>query len=240
MPEKNQKKKTSPFKRWSGRSPKKGSQREEMMKKCGKKCFLSPSDKAFPICPYEKNPICKVDKAGVLSAFVRARQWKHEDVAKKAKKMLSPVKFAFRDYFTKQDVDANTFITLEQAKLYLDYASEVTEKAKKMFKDDKDKKDIIRARLEEVRNKYFFPFDKASKRCANYTGNDAVGVFAQSLNILPARLIKLIPEISEIREVTCKQIFALLYIKMCIESIMVYSEYGVYVEPDWKKYMLIA
>ena len=242
MPVKNQKKKTSPFKGWSKRSPKKGSQREEMMKKCGKKCFLSPADKAFPVCPYSKKPSCKVDRAGVLSAYVRARQWKHEAVASKASKMLKTVKFGFRDYFTKKDVDLNTFLTDETARLYLQYVEELVNDFKKSKTIDVKDKEIANDRLNDIRNKYFLrvSFAKEIRRCANYTGNDAVGVFAQSLNISPERLIRVIPEIAEIREVTCLQIRNLILIKMSIEIVLMIAEFGGYLEPDWKKYMLIA
>ena len=66
-------------------------QRTVMMKKCGKKCFLGPK-KSFPICT--KNT-CKVNKKGVMAAYMRAREYmtikgtrKYKTIANKAKRML--------------------------------------------------------------------------------------------------------------------------------------------------------
>jgi hypothetical protein len=75
---------------WSKQQP--GThQRTIMMQKCGKKCFLGPN-KSFPICT--KNT-CKVNKKGVYSAFIRAREWstirgtrKYKSIATKASNML--------------------------------------------------------------------------------------------------------------------------------------------------------
>lgn len=82
---------SSPTRGWSLQSPKKGRERHEMMRKCGKKCFLKPDTEQFPICAYDRlkhKPSCRVCKAGVLSAYVRSRQWKHVGVAKKAKAIM--------------------------------------------------------------------------------------------------------------------------------------------------------
>jgi len=64
-------------------------QRSLMLKKCGKKCFLG-TKKSFPIC--SKNT-CKINKKGVYSAYIRARQYsskgyKYKKIAKKANNML--------------------------------------------------------------------------------------------------------------------------------------------------------
>ena len=59
-------------------------QRTIMLKKCGRKCFLGPN-KSFPIC---KKNTCKVSKKGVYSAYIRARQYKHNKISKKANRML--------------------------------------------------------------------------------------------------------------------------------------------------------
>jgi hypothetical protein len=42
-----------------------------MMKKCGKKCFLG-TRKTFPICTRNT---CKINRKGVYSAFIRAREY---------------------------------------------------------------------------------------------------------------------------------------------------------------------
>ena len=75
---------------WSKMSPN-TRQRNVMMKKCGKKCFLGPN-KSFPIC---KKHTCKINKKGVRAAYVRARQYmsikgtqKYKKIASKAHKML--------------------------------------------------------------------------------------------------------------------------------------------------------
>lgn len=74
-------------------------ERTVMLKKCGKKCFLG-SQKTFPICA---RGTCKVSRAGVQSAYIRAREMvrrsrektisKHGksyyyEVAKKARNLL--------------------------------------------------------------------------------------------------------------------------------------------------------
>ena len=46
-------------------------QRTVMLRNCGRKCFLGPN-KSFPVCT--KNT-CKVNKKGLKSASIRARQW---------------------------------------------------------------------------------------------------------------------------------------------------------------------
>lgn len=75
---------------WSKAQPN-SRQRTRMMRKCGKKCFLGPN-KSFPIC--SKNT-CKINKKGVLSAYMRAKEYvsikgtqKYRNIANKALKLL--------------------------------------------------------------------------------------------------------------------------------------------------------
>ena len=84
---KSKKLRTSRLRGWAKQQP--GyHQRTVMLKKCGKKCFLGPN-KSFPICT--KNT-CKINKKGVLAAYVRAREFmtikpktrKYRKIAKKA------------------------------------------------------------------------------------------------------------------------------------------------------------
>ena len=77
------KRKSVPRKGWSKEKP---SQRERtvMRKKCGSKCFLGPGT-SFPIC---KKHTCSVSKKGVSAAYVRAREWKYNKTASKAKRLL--------------------------------------------------------------------------------------------------------------------------------------------------------
>jgi len=60
-------------------------QRTQMLKKCGKKCFLGPK-KSFPVC---KKNTCKISKKGVYSAYIRARQYHHKSISKRAKQLLT-------------------------------------------------------------------------------------------------------------------------------------------------------
>jgi hypothetical protein len=64
-------KKNVPWAGWSKIKPNTQKQRKHILKKCGKKCFLGPK-LSFPICP--KNS-CKINKKGVYSAYIRAKQW---------------------------------------------------------------------------------------------------------------------------------------------------------------------
>ena len=87
-------KKNIPWKGWSKISPNK-KQRIKMISECGNKCFLGP-ELSFPIC---KKNTCKINKKGLWSAFIRARQWEktkgefgrlpYSKIAKKAKKLLT-------------------------------------------------------------------------------------------------------------------------------------------------------
>jgi hypothetical protein len=58
-----------------------------MLKHCGKKCFLGPK-KSFPIC---KKNTCKISRQGVYSAYIRAQQYKHKSISKKAKQLLKKI-----------------------------------------------------------------------------------------------------------------------------------------------------
>ena len=59
-------------------------QRTLMMRRCGKKCFLGPK-KTFPIC---KKNTYKISDKGVYAAYIRARQYKHNNISRKANKLL--------------------------------------------------------------------------------------------------------------------------------------------------------
>ena len=77
---------------WSGRKPTRGKERHQLMQECGKECFLLPEQEKFPICqsPRMTGGVsnCKPDCQGVQSAYIRARQYKYDDVAEKAKELL--------------------------------------------------------------------------------------------------------------------------------------------------------
>lgn len=76
----------SPSNGWSKMAPKKGKDRNDMLKKCGSKCFLDPKNKKYPICAKGS---CKVNKKGLHAAYSRSRQWNREKIASTAKKKLS-------------------------------------------------------------------------------------------------------------------------------------------------------
>lgn len=58
------------LRRWTARQNPGYHERTLMMKRCGKKCFLG-SQKTFPIC---SRGTCKINRAGVQSAYIRARE----------------------------------------------------------------------------------------------------------------------------------------------------------------------
>ena len=99
----NNKTKKLSSKGWAKKSPKRGMERNKMMRKCGKKCFLG-SKKSFPI--FSKNTF-KVNPKGVYAAYVRAKQWENQPsvskkhimykrVAKKSKKMLKKMGYKLK------------------------------------------------------------------------------------------------------------------------------------------------
>jgi hypothetical protein len=75
--------KKSPIRGWSKEKPS-HHERTVMLKKCGHKCFLGPGT-SFPIC---KRNTCKISQHGVHAVYSRARQWKHDKVASRAKRMM--------------------------------------------------------------------------------------------------------------------------------------------------------
>jgi hypothetical protein len=81
-------KRKSPSKGWSKMAPKKGKERNNMLKKCGSKCFLDPKNKKYPICAKGS---CKVNKKGLHAAYSRSREWHHEKIASKARKKLNKI-----------------------------------------------------------------------------------------------------------------------------------------------------
>ena len=55
-----------------------------MFEECGAKCFLDPPYE-YPIC---KNRTCKISKKGVMSAYIRAKQYNNKRVTRKAMRHL--------------------------------------------------------------------------------------------------------------------------------------------------------
>jgi len=76
----------SPTRGWKNEKP--GyHQKSVMLKRCGRKCFLGPG-KSFPIC---KKNTCKISRKGVYSAYIRAQQYHHKNISKRAQKMLHKI-----------------------------------------------------------------------------------------------------------------------------------------------------
>ena len=69
---------------WGKVAPKKGRERTELYEKCGKRCFLKADTLSFPICPKNK---CEIDCRGLTAAYIRARQWKYNNIGNKAKQL---------------------------------------------------------------------------------------------------------------------------------------------------------
>ncbi|GAJ07148.1 unnamed protein product [marine sediment metagenome] len=75
---------------WRALAPKRGKERTRMKANCGDVCFLIPEKKKFPVCSFydlETKGQCRLDRSGVASAKVRARQWKYPEVEKLAAKL---------------------------------------------------------------------------------------------------------------------------------------------------------
>ena len=68
---------------WSAMSPKRGKERYTLLTKCGRKCFLLPNKKKFPVCSRSS---CKINCKGVAAAKSRARQYQYDAVARLAEK----------------------------------------------------------------------------------------------------------------------------------------------------------
>jgi len=66
---------------WTKRQPTTRRQRTQMYRKCGKPCFLG-TRKSFPIC----NPDCSLNRGGLQSAFIRAREMQTRAHTRKNKK----------------------------------------------------------------------------------------------------------------------------------------------------------
>ena len=84
----------SPAKGWHADAPLSTSEREQVLDKCGKKCFLGEVSRnaktgkltaKFPVCKKCKNNHCdcKIDDRGLAAAKMRAREWKYPSVLTK-------------------------------------------------------------------------------------------------------------------------------------------------------------
>ncbi len=85
MPTSRSKKVKKSFKKgpnWSTIKPSRH-ERTVMKAKCGSTCFLGPNQ-SFPIC---KRNTCTISPKGVEAAYKRAREWHHQSIANKARRL---------------------------------------------------------------------------------------------------------------------------------------------------------
>ena len=93
-------KKSRPSKGWKMMSPQKGRERNRLMQDCGSKCFLEPRSKGFPVCQANRTRTaktsCKIQCSGLLSAYVRSREWKHSKTSQKALRLAKKLRCSWR------------------------------------------------------------------------------------------------------------------------------------------------
>lgn len=65
---------------WTEKQPSRTSERRRLLETCGKSCFMMPQELKFPVCN-KKAPPCTYNQRGITAAYVRARQFKYQDVA---------------------------------------------------------------------------------------------------------------------------------------------------------------
>jgi hypothetical protein len=70
---------------WAKKSPNRKWKRREMFSRYGSRCFLDSKNLKYPIC--DRNG--KIDRRGVQAAYNRSRQYHHNEIARKAKRLLS-------------------------------------------------------------------------------------------------------------------------------------------------------
>lgn len=78
---------------WRRSKPIPGVERHRMRSKCGRTCFLMPKEEKFPICAHDT---CKRSCKGLLSAKIRAKQWKYPSVARKADNIATRMKCSWK------------------------------------------------------------------------------------------------------------------------------------------------
>lgn len=78
----------SPTRGWAALSPQRGRERHELMEQCGNKAFLEPQSEKYPIMgALRAGGGCQINCQGVQSAYNRANQYKHFDIARKAQQI---------------------------------------------------------------------------------------------------------------------------------------------------------
>ncbi len=84
-PKRSSRRRRVPWAGWAKEAPD-TEERDRQLKKCGRKCFLSTKGTGFPVC---KKGSCSVSTKGLYAAYVRARQFRHSGVAKRAVRELN-------------------------------------------------------------------------------------------------------------------------------------------------------
>jgi len=74
---------------WREAAPKRGKQRQEVLKRCGKDAFLEPHRLGYPVMGLD----CRYDCRGIQSAYQRARQYHNEPTANAALALRKSVCF---------------------------------------------------------------------------------------------------------------------------------------------------
>jgi hypothetical protein len=91
---------------WRDVAPHSASERRELIKRCGSKCFLDPKNLKFPICEKCSKGTCnncRISPAGLRAAMSRAGEWGYPQIEKKAKKMYQNRRGGAYDY--EEDID---------------------------------------------------------------------------------------------------------------------------------------
>ena len=72
---------------WGKMAPKRGSQRDKMARRCGKKCFAgSLKARSYPIC---RKRTCRVEDKGLCAALYYAQLLGHKRLTRKLKKAIA-------------------------------------------------------------------------------------------------------------------------------------------------------
>lgn len=78
----------SPTRGWAAMSPQRGRERHELKAKCGNRAFLEPENEGFPVMSASRvGEGCHYNCKGIQSAYNRANQYKHFDIARKAENL---------------------------------------------------------------------------------------------------------------------------------------------------------
>ena len=86
---------------WGAISPHGARQRANLYKRCGKKCFLRPSNLGFPVCARNARK-CRASCSGLAAAEHRASQYGYTNILNKARKMAKSRKCRHTKIFSRR------------------------------------------------------------------------------------------------------------------------------------------